>query len=357
MRELAERALPLFGIEADTVSLLNHSFHTTFLVRTSSNAGGLKVGVEGGHGRAERAYAIRPYETGFADDRQPGLSSERLVLHVLRPDPSVSETQGRARVRSEVWWLDRLRADLDLPVPEPLRSLDGELVIAVAVEGMSPPRLCTLFRWIDGRFLYPHLRPEHLAAVGRLTARLHTHTIGLDVPPDFDRPRVDRADPGLEASVVQLFAEHFSAEAARVMGAVFQRVRRAQEELGAEPHTFGLIHADIHQNNYLFHDAEAQLIDFGDCGWGYYVYDLAVTIHQLRGLPQLPELRAGLLAGYREVRDLSPAHETLIDAFMMLREVQDISWFLQERDDPSQARWVAQIGNGVAWLEGMLQIS
>ena len=67
---------------------------------------------------------------------------------------------------------------------------------------------------------------------------------------------------------------------AAVTQAVFQRVRRVQDELGGGPDTFGLIHADIHQKNYLFCDGQLRLIDFDDSGWGHYLYDFAVTLNE-----------------------------------------------------------------------------
>jgi Ser/Thr protein kinase RdoA (MazF antagonist) len=33
--------------------------------------------------------------------------------------------------------------------------------------------------------------------------------------------------------------------------------------------------ADLHQWNYLFLDQALRAIDFDDCGWGYYAYDMA----------------------------------------------------------------------------------
>jgi Ser/Thr protein kinase RdoA (MazF antagonist) len=103
-----------------------------------------------------------------------------------------------------------------------------------------------------------------------------------------------------------------------------RRVRDAQERLGQSRKTFGLIHADIHQNNYLFEGTDVRLLDFGDCGWGHYLYDLAVTLECLDRMPSIAGLRSALLAGYREIRDLPAEHEELIDAFCLLRRVQDM---------------------------------
>jgi Ser/Thr protein kinase RdoA (MazF antagonist) len=89
-----------------------------------------------------------------------------------------------------------------------------------------------------------------------------------------------------------------------------------------------------------------RLINFDDCGWGHYLYDLAVTtLHVVPSPPYGPGLRAAFLAGYRQVRELSPAHEALIDTFWMLRELQDMTWYLQERDNPSFGNRGAEVGH------------
>lgn len=317
LRRLAEQALIRYRIEPVSLALLGHMYHTTFAVT--------------------------------------GPDGVRYALHILRPlDDTRSEAQIRARVESELWWLDRLRADLQLAVPVAVRTPGGEGVIRVGGEGIEPPRACTLFHWIEGRFLPRRLTPAYLEQVGQITARLHRHSAPLRVPAWFDRPSVDQADAETEERVARLFTDHVSPAAAGVVRAVFRRVRRVQEALGGGSDTFGLIHADIHQKNYLFHDGAVRLLDFGDCGWGHYLYDLAVTVSELEALPRCSALRAALLAGYRRERDLSPAQEAWIDTFAMLRDVQNLTWFLHERENPSYQSRTARIGERVVRLERLL---
>jgi Ser/Thr protein kinase RdoA (MazF antagonist) len=70
-----------------------------------------------------------------------------------------------------------------------------------------------------------------------------------------------------------------------VVTAVLERARRTQNVLGYGPDLYGLIHADLHQGNYLFHGDEVRVIDFDDCGWGHFAHDLAVTVSELEHLP------------------------------------------------------------------------
>jgi Ser/Thr protein kinase RdoA (MazF antagonist) len=319
LRRLARSALDRYGIEPTGVSLLAHLYNTTFAVTA----------------RDGTRYVLR--------------------IHRSRGNP-IHPPPTRAEVESELWWLERLRADLDLSVPEPVRTPQGEGVVSVGVEGVPEARLCVLFRWLAGRFLHHRLMPAHLERVGRLTACLHEHSAHLTVPSGFERQRVDETAGETREATMCLFADRWSSHSAEVVEAVFERARRAQEELGRGPETFGLVHGDIHQENYLFDGADLRLIDFDDSGWGHYLYDLAVTVHEIDYLPRGPALQAALLAGYRQIRDLSPAHEAMIEPMYMLRELQITTWFLQERDNPSFPDWADHVRWGLEMLERSIQV-
>ena len=128
-------------------------------------------------------------------------------------------------------------------------------------------------------------------------------------------------------------------------------VRRAQRELGDGPEVFGLIHADLHQENYLFDRGRVRAIDFDDCGWGHFVYDLAVTLSELRWRPDYGARRAGLLRGYRAVRPLPAAHERYLEVFHGLRLLQLTLWFLEQRHHPGFAGWESEVRDLLSELE------
>jgi Ser/Thr protein kinase RdoA (MazF antagonist) len=132
---------------------------------------------------------------------------------------------------------------------------------------------------------------------------------------------------------------------------VMELVDRAKRELGTGPDVFGLIHADLHQENYLFHQGRVRAIDFDDCGWGHFVYDLAVTLGELQHLPDSDALRAGLLRGYRAVRPLPPEHERYVEVFAGLRVLKLTLWFLEQRGHPAFPDWETEVGEGLADLK------
>jgi Ser/Thr protein kinase RdoA (MazF antagonist) len=208
-----------------------------------------------------------------------------------------------------------------------------------------------LFGWQPGRFLDAGLTPSHLERVGEFTARLHAHAAGFVPPMGFSRWRIEDVSDEAAAYVNDLVGEQCGRGAASLAAAIIELARRAQRELGSGPDVFGLIHSDLHQENYLFHRGQVRAIDFDDCGWGHFVYDLAVTLSELEHLPDSAALRAGLLRGYRFVRPLSAGHERYVEVFHALRLLKLTLWFIEQRDRPGFADWEADVRDGLADLQ------
>ena len=123
------------------------------------------------------------------------------------------------------------------------------------------------------------------------------------------------------------------------MEAVIERIRQVCRESGEGPENFGLIHADLHQWNYLFSRGEVHAIDFDDCGYGPFVYDLSTTLSELKHRADYLTLEAALLAGYRSVRQFPVEHEAYIDTFVALRELQIMLWRLEVHEHPTFHDW------------------
>jgi Ser/Thr protein kinase RdoA (MazF antagonist) len=190
------------------------------------------------------------------------------------------------------------------------------------------------------------LTPAHLFQVGDLMARLQNHTTQWKRPVGFTRRRVDNLnplrqdrddhfDPAVAAQAIRSVEAVSTPQDGAVVAATIEKVWAALRALGEEPDVFGLIHADLHQGNYLFHNGGVGAIDFDDCGYGHWLYDLAVTLDNLHRHPDFPALREAFLAGYRRSRPLSAEHERRLSAFLALRTLQDMLWVIEERDKPA----------------------
>lgn len=311
LRVLAERALADYDLEVARVTRMSEGWNAAFRVES----------IPGKRGTGE-LFLLRVHRVG---------------------GPTTTEIAG------ELSWLAALRRDTGLQVPEPVPTRSGDLLTVVAVPGVPEPRTCDLLRWIDGRFHEAGLTPAHLRAVGVLTGRLQEHGRGMpplprprvDTVTDFARTQSDNLSDEVIEHAADLVAGVHSADGGPVVRTVLEMTREARDELAQSPGTEGLIHGDLHQENYLFTPSGIATIDFDDCGVAPYVYDLAVTLSEVRHLGQRePALRAALLAGYREVRPLSDAHERLIDRYVAYRFLQLMMYQVEHRDEPMfRADW------------------
>ena len=293
MHRLAEAALQAYDLEPMQLTPLTHFFNTTF--------------------RLDAAAQVHQESPPMQKQKR---AKERYVLRIHR-----AGSQDRAVIVSELRWLHALRHEAGLIVPEPIITRNGELLTCVATEGVPHPRFCVLFRWVEGRFLRSRLGVQELARVGRFMAYLHRHAEQFYVPDGFIRPTWSYEGihhAALGTDLEQSWA-HLSSEDRTTLEAVGEQVQCTMQSLGQTREVFGLIHADLYERNYLFCGKSVHAIDFDGCGWGYYLFDIGVTFSTLLARPDYPALRSAFLAGYRQVRPLSQAHERLIDTFVAAR--------------------------------------
>jgi Ser/Thr protein kinase RdoA (MazF antagonist) len=323
LRRLAVKALAAFDIHESHMIPLQHEANTTFRVDLASG--------------------------------------ERYVLRIHYPALRTVES-----VRSEMMWLAALRRDTEYIVPEPVRTPEGDLLTVASFEDIPGPRICVLFHWIDGRFLDARLTPFHLERVGAFMAGLQLHAARFKAPDEFIRGRVDNLtetarrmaargiseavarrgndNPEDETTAIRLVNELCPAEDAERVSKLIRRFREAQGRTGQSPDSFGLIHADLHQENYFFQHDQVRAIDFDDCGYGHYLYDIAVTLSEVNWRKNTPELRKGFLTGYRSIRDLSSEDEGYLDTFMTFRDLQLMIWFMEMRNHPAfRDKWASDV--------------
>ncbi len=303
--------------------------------------------------------------TTFRIDAADG---QRYVLRIHRPSGKTPE-----QVRSEMMWLTALHQEAAVVAPTPVPTRTGDLLTVTRIENVPEPRMCVLLRWIDGRFVDRALTPTHLERVGAFMARLQD-SAGQFRPPDgFVRGRLDHLygkpvgitetvarqhvdNPEDEVAAIQLVTDMCSPEDGRRVAQFIQRIRTAQRQLGQGPDTFGLIHGDLHQENYLFHQGQVRAIDFDDCGYGYYAYDMAVTLFNVRFRDTTPLLRERFLAGYRRIRPFSTEHEQYLDTFMDLRDLQMMIWEIEMRNHPAfRDTWEASVKETLTYIKEVVE--
>ena len=288
--------------------------------------------------------------TTFRIDAEDG---QRFVIRIQNPSSSEAIPQRREeQLRSEMEWLAALNRDTDLVVPAPVSTRDNKLLTKAQVEGVPEERVCCLFRWVDGRFINKGLTPQHIKCVGIFTARLHEHVTKQFSPSKgFTRPTPDNLSSEVATSIINNFKEVRHAQDVTIVRAVIEKVQGVLDALGTEPKVYGLIHADLHQWNYLFRGGEVRAIDFDDCGFGHFLYDITVTLFNLLDNKDYPQLRTAFFQGYRSIRPLPEEHEAYIETLFAFRELQMGNWYIEQRNHPAFSDWEKVVSYGLGAIK------
>ncbi|MHB1109596.1 MAG: phosphotransferase enzyme family protein [Devosia sp.] len=272
--------------------------------------------------------------------RIDGPHGSRHVLRLHRPG-----YQSLAAIQSELAWVAALR-DTGLPLPEAVAGRNGELVQQVGGE-----RFAVLFAFEEGGEPLPG---EHLAplfkTIGGLAAAAHRHVERWHRPPGFVRPAWTAEtilDPdGLWGDWRR--APHVEGATRTTLERLDQRLRADLAAYGTAPGRFGLIHADMRLANLLVDGERVTLIDFDDCGFGWFIYDLAASLSFIETDPHVPALKRRWIEGYTAIRPLSDEDLRIIDAMILLRRMALLAWIGSHAETSLAAQFRAQFANDTA---------
>ncbi len=302
---MAELALAAYGLSDASLSFTQHTENAIYRVDAPPSAA--------------LAAADGPY------------IPNRYVLRIHAMDDEEA-------IASELTWLIALSQEAGLPVPAPVPTPDGNHLVRVVTPEMPHGRIVTLLRWLDGRRLDGGLRPAHLTALGQMVARLHAFAVDWQPPARFTRFHWDwdsqlggsmfrHPREELVASVPAQFQEPFEA--------VSQAAKRTMASLGKSQEAYGLIHADLYPENVLFRAGQAYPIDFEDCGYGYWMWDIAVALCRWAWGADWERMRDAFRDGYARIRALPEAQWAQLDLFVATQFATMVLWasaFL--RNDP-----------------------
>jgi Ser/Thr protein kinase RdoA (MazF antagonist) len=287
LADVARRAIPRWGVsEAATLTLLNVSENATYRVDDPARA---------------QPTILRVHRTGY---------------HSLNG------------VKTELAWMQALRAEAGVETPQAIAALDGELIQTVATPALDEERFVVMFAFIEGQEPDESELIAPFERLGAIAARMHLHARGWERPAyferlvwDFDRSLGGNPNWGDWRDGLELDAECV---------ALFQRmadiIEARLERFGSGADRFGLIHADLRLANLLVDGNETRVIDFDDAGLGWFLYDFATAVSFMEDREDLDELLAAWVRGYRTVAALSDEEEREIPTFLMLRRLLILAW-------------------------------
>ena len=283
---LAAAALDRWGLAGAPLRMINHSENVTYLVTPPA---------------AARPVVLRVHREGY---------------HSING------------IRSELAWMRALQAEAGVKTPQAITGRDGTDIQTVAHPALPRPRNCVLFEFIDGQEPGQENLIEPFRQLGEVTARTHVHSIGWRRPPWFERltwdfdhslGRVPNWGPWTDGP-------DLDAERRRLLQRLVDLVQRRLAAFGQAPDRYGLIHADFRLANLLVHQGDTRVIDFDDCGFGWFLYDAATAVSFFEHKPEVAELMQAWLEGYRRIRPVSAAEENELWTFILLRRMTLFAW-------------------------------
>ena len=309
LRQLAKKALLNYDLKITEITTLDHGENTSFKLKTQAD----KIS-------------------------QNSSGGDRYVLRIYRHNK-----HDRAVIQSELIWLTSLLRDTDITVPQPILNQQNSLFTTVTVPEIPEPRYCVLFKWLPGRFVKTKVSNNQIKQIGRFLARLHHYSQHFRPPKDFKRP-VWNEDGLLGKFPFSLPVESstLSQSDRKLLNLAALEIRERLKELDQNPQSFGLIHGDLHLGNCKFYRGKIQVFDFDDCGWGYYIYDLAVTLYYLRRHDNFDALQTSLVEGYQAVcseamplgLSLPNQYEFYLEAMMAARRLHLLRDLFLRQDNP-----------------------
>ena len=261
---------------------------------------------------AERAARHWGYDAGCADTHIELMCVSENVTYLLTAAGTPARVlrlnrpgyHSRQAIDSELAWTQALRRDGVASAPEAVPALDGRLV--ATLEG-APAQYASMFAHVPGQPPHPASPVSGMHAIGALAARLHAHARSWIRPAGFTRFAWD-----LPAALGSVDAPGrwgpWRAAAPRsswpVLSAAEARVREELGAYGQDARRFGLVHGDLRVANLLVDSRDTEsagvtVLDFDDCGFSWFLYDLAASMSFVEHAPDLGARVADWLDGYR----------------------------------------------------------
>lgn len=283
--DVARRALAEYGLDGSSLQLLNLSENAT--------------------------YAVQDDATGH-----------RSILRVHRQNYHLPH-----QIEAELDWLDALRRDSDVIVPRVLEAADGRRVVAVDSDGTD--RYVVHFAMVAGAEPDEDtVTVDDFHTLGRITAALHEHSHTWTRPASFSRFAWDWENSlGADARWGRWQDAHgVGAHEHGVLDRAQQLLCRRLQDYGSGPERFGLIHADLRLANLLVDGQTITVIDFDDCGFGWFFYDFGTAVSFIEDDPALPQWQESWLTGYRSRRSITADDEDMLASFVLLRRLMLLAW-------------------------------
>jgi len=187
-------------------------------------------------------------------------STKRIVVRVTPPGHKTER-----EVRAEMDWLQYL-AEKGAPVERVVSSKRGDLVELINTDEGEIPIVC--FEWAPGQLVKKDdFSPNLFQTWGKAVGTMHRLTKGYK-PSAGPKGRIQWYDDEyLDRSLIPAHQEKALER--------FDGLISHFKSLPINHDSFGLIHQDVHHANLFLDGQSITVLDFDDCVYGFFIFDIA----------------------------------------------------------------------------------
>lgn len=260
--------------------------------------------------------------------------------YALRINPEKHHAQ--QAILEEILWMNHILETTDLIIPTPIKTLSNHYCIEESHPSIPGSRVCLLFEWLPGKKKWKSINENYANNLGELIAKLH-HS-GLHLKMQHRNYWLADGLVGAETATfynVEKLSDVTNHDQQIITSArrVVHTILKDQEQKHLDK--TGTIHSDTQPNNILVNQGKFSIIDFDECGMGFYNDDLAVALcafeHVTEGNPHksFHLLKTALLDGYSKYMPLSEEDIRLLPYFMLARKLVTIAWLEAHKINPN----------------------
>lgn len=259
-------------------------------------------------------------------------TKEKLgVLRISRPGYHTLK-----ELESEVTWLKQLEDYTPLVVAKLLKGSDGQR-IQIMIGPDNREYYCMIAEFLTGTA--PDENDEaatvrQFVSLGEITAYLHRQTKIWNGVASLQRIHWTY-DNMIGATPVWgpwQAAKDLTPEMITMLTRTSAVIKKRLERYGRNDNNYGLIHGDLRLANLLIEGDQMKIIDFDDCGFGWYLHDMAASLSFIEHKKIVPELISSWLDGYRRVLPFTDTELKEADTFIMQRRLQLMAWIASHEE-------------------------
>lgn len=274
------------------------------------------------HYRIEKPLQCVFWDRGANDTYQVRCTDTRYSLRVYRHGAFPRES-----MEFEAAAIDHLYQQ-GCSVAHPIARESGEFLTEIkAPEGN---RFVLLTAFADGTTPdYNDL--EQCRLVGESVAQMHQVSNGFETV--HKRAHLDLQS--LLSDSLDIISPQLAHRPADLQ-TIEQIAKQAQITVQAAPEhmlEIGFCHGDLHGYNLHLHEGKVMHFDFEECAFGYRAYDLATFKWGACMGEQRASRWSAFVQGYQSVRSIAKLDYSLIDTFVVIRELSNTAFGLRNLDD------------------------